>query len=129
MVPVAEVVHETGGRVRVKIASRKKDAAYFTALAQKLEEHQKLETVHVNPRLGTALISHTSSVAEIAQYAEKERLFQLRTIERSPQTIFQRVHKVATGWSRALENVTGGRLDVPSLISPHIGNFRNLSSQ
>ncbi len=100
----------------MKIASRKKDAAYFSALAQKLEEHQKFETIHVNPRLGTALISHTSSVAEIAQYAEKEGLFQLRTIEHSPQTIFQQVHKVVTGWSRALENVTGGRLDVPSLI-------------
>ena len=116
MVPVAEIVHTTDARVRVKVPFRKKDQSYFSALAQKLEEHQDVETVHVNPRLGTALISHTSSVSKIGEYAAKEGLFQLRTAEPTPQTIFEHFRGAVDGWSHTLQRYTGGRLDMASLV-------------
>lgn len=75
-----------------------------------------MESIQVNSRIGTALIIHACSVAQIAEHAGSEGLFQLEETHPSPQSVFENVADVVEACNKALRKFSGGRLDVPSLV-------------
>lgn len=54
---LAVVVHRTPCRIRLKIADRRGDVAYFAALQRVLAAHPEILKVAVNPRTASVIIS------------------------------------------------------------------------
>lgn len=86
MLPDAFITHATQGRVRIKIPSKKSDAAYFASLKEKsaaLSELPGIQRIEANPLTGSILVLHTLDLEAIdlglvAQYGEFNQLFRLR---------------------------------------------------
>ncbi len=116
MLPRARIVHRMAGRMRVLIASRRRDAAYFDNLKTVLEAHTAIESATVNPITGTVLILGSVSEADIGEFAEEHELFQI--------ALEELLHKSAPDWAwqagthldRRLQAATHGRIDAGGLV-------------
>ncbi|MBI5251744.1 MAG: hypothetical protein HY912_19805 [Desulfomonile tiedjei] len=115
MIPEAHVFHEMSGRLRLKIPSQKGDAAYFSALRERLFECPRVEEVCVNPQTASALILHNCDAKTIFQYAKKNELFMRRRPARARKALFGTVADVFHSYNRSIRNLTGGEVDIPSL--------------
>lgn len=73
--PVAEIVHDLPGRARLRISSRRGDAAFFTAIAAGLAAHPGVSKVDFAALTGSLVIQHTGPLEEIVAAAEKAGLF------------------------------------------------------
>jgi hypothetical protein len=75
--PVAEFVHGIESRSRLRISSRRGDAAFFTAIAGGLSAHPGVSAVEVSPMTGSVLIRHFVPFEEIVAVSEKAGLFRV----------------------------------------------------
>ena len=86
MLPDAFITHLTRDRVRIKIPSKKGDAAYFASLKEKLaalSELPGIQRIEANPLTGSILVLHTLDLETldlglVAQYSEFNQLFRLQ---------------------------------------------------
>ncbi|PTB17895.1 hypothetical protein C9I57_25560 [Trinickia symbiotica] len=74
----AQLTHRIAGRLRIKLLSRRRDAAYFSDLSRRLAQCDGVTDVHASPLTGSVLIRHTTTVDAIATYADRHGLFSLR---------------------------------------------------
>jgi hypothetical protein len=74
----AQISHVLSGRVRLRIPSRRGDAAFFADVAQRLEQCDGVNRVHATPITASLLIIHTTSLDAIAAWASQQQLFSLR---------------------------------------------------
>ncbi|PMS38789.1 hypothetical protein B0G57_102424 [Trinickia symbiotica] len=74
----AQLTHRIAGRLRIKLRSRRRDAAYFSDLSRRLAQCDGVTDVHASPLTGSILIRHTTTVDAIATYADRHGLFSLR---------------------------------------------------
>jgi hypothetical protein len=79
--PVAEFVHGIESRSRLRISSRRGDAAFFTAIAAGLSAHPGVSAVEVSPMTGSVLIGHFVPFEEIVAASEKAGLFRVGEAE------------------------------------------------
>jgi hypothetical protein len=77
MTATAYKVHAVSGRTRLKIPSRRGEAAYFAQVAERLTECPGVVQVRVNSRTASVLISHQAPFDNIAAFAAEEALFAL----------------------------------------------------
>ncbi|MBF0117511.1 MAG: hypothetical protein HQK79_01650 [Desulfobacterales bacterium] len=75
MISVAMVSHNSIGRLRVKVPSRKKDINYFFSAKEKLLNLTGVSSVDINPLTGSILILHELEQSLILKFAEDENLF------------------------------------------------------
>jgi hypothetical protein len=115
MIPEAYVSHQTTGRLRIKIPSRKKDQAYLTGLKERLSGCEGIETVDVNPLTGSILINHKVNSETIAQYALANDLFSLKGIASFPAGLQRRISGTFKGIDTQLKTFTGGEIDIGGL--------------
>ncbi|WP_455281525.1 HMA2 domain-containing protein [Cupriavidus necator] len=74
----AQLSHVLPGRLRVKVPTRRHDAAYFEELVRRLSECDGVDEVSVNPMTSSVLIIHSTSDDAVAAYALQQGLFRLR---------------------------------------------------
>ncbi len=112
MLPAAHLSHATTGRARVRIASKRGQAGYFSQVEQRLARLPGVRDVTVNPRTGSVLVKHTTSVDELIAFAEREDLFRLPLpgLEGPPlpQAFTDRIKAL----DRHLNTLSGGALDL-----------------
>ncbi len=70
----ATVVHMLPGRIRLRFASRRGDAAFFEGLVRDLSAHPLVDRVRANPLTGSLLLEHSAGPAELASFAEHSGL-------------------------------------------------------
>ncbi|WP_354682363.1 HMA2 domain-containing protein [Cupriavidus necator] len=74
----AQLSHALPGRLRVKVPTRRHDAAYFDDVVRRLSECSGVDEVSVNPVTASVLIIHSTSDDAVASYALQQELFRLR---------------------------------------------------
>jgi hypothetical protein len=75
--PQARIAHLLPGRLRLHIAARRGDGAFFERVAAALSEVPMVQAVRANPRTASLLLSHTGPVEDLAQMARERGLFDL----------------------------------------------------
>lgn len=87
MAPLARVAHSLPGRKRVKIDEKRGDDAYFATLEKELAECPGVVMVTTDPRMGTALISHTTEDPDLWSYVAEHELFELGKSQATARTL------------------------------------------
>jgi hypothetical protein len=67
---IARVCHATSGRLRIRIDARRRDAAYFAQLAEKIGRLPGIRRVEPNALTGTVLILHTLAQGRVRSAIE-----------------------------------------------------------
>jgi hypothetical protein len=114
--PEAHQVHRTENRLRVRVPSKKGDEDYFEQLSQEFADHDGVEEVFVNPHTGSALFVHKTDPRKIVHHAAENQLFTIVPKKQPVQTLFGGVADVLREGNKKLKRMTGGELDVRSLV-------------
>ena len=75
--PSAELVHQLPGRLRLRIAARRGDAAFFARTAEQIRSLAPVREVAANPRTGSLLICHHGPADALLSTAEDRGLFRI----------------------------------------------------
>jgi Heavy metal associated domain 2 len=116
MIPEAHVSHGMSRRLRIKIPSKKGDVSYFSTLQERLSGCPGVGEIRVNPQTGSALISYECERKTLAEFAREKDLFLLRRPTPRRKTLFGNVADTFQGYNQDLKKLTGGEVDIPSLI-------------
>jgi hypothetical protein len=109
--------HQSGDRLRVRIASRKGDAGYFAKLVEGFSGLRKFRQLEANPLTGSVLfIGENLDAAEIAAYAAKHGHFELAADEPSNLPLMHSLVQPVASIDRSLRTLTGGKIDLPTGI-------------
>ncbi len=112
----ALVVHNMAGRIRIRVPSKKGNAAYFTAVKETLSACVGVEGVEVAPFTGSILVRCHGPTEGIIGWAESQGLFVVRQEQSIKVTAF---HDAVAGRIGALDDrikaVTGEGFDLPGL--------------
>ncbi|HUL11212.1 MAG TPA: hypothetical protein VLU73_03460 [Methylococcaceae bacterium] len=115
---LAYVSHSLPGRVRIKIPSRRSDAAYFVRLEAELARCKGVASIQVNLRAASVLIGYapTGDLNTIATFARKKQLFDLAPEGMLPpqQSIGELVAGQIKFLDRLIETGTRGHMDLQS---------------
>jgi hypothetical protein len=103
-------------RLRIKIPSKKGDVSYFSALRERLSACPGVGEIRVNPQTGSALISYECDRKALVEFAGEKNLFLLRRSTPRRKTLFGNVAGTFQGYNQDLKKLTGGEVDIPSLI-------------
>ncbi|MEK7789910.1 MAG: HMA2 domain-containing protein [Planctomycetota bacterium] len=115
MLPLAYISHRTGGRLRIKIPSKKGDRGYFTRLRERFSDSEGINAVEVNSLTGSLLIIHDSNWERIAEFALSNNLFSLTGLNSYPARLQQRVSETFKGMNTQMAAFTGGEIDIEGL--------------
>jgi len=75
--PHAEIAHRLPGRLRLKLASPRGDAASFAALAARLARLPGVRALRANPRTGSILIEHDGEAEALAGLAREHGMLEI----------------------------------------------------
>jgi hypothetical protein len=128
VLPEAQLTHFTRGRLRLKIRSRKGDAAYFASLRDRLTQFPLVHQVDVNPLTGSILISHGLEVtpetaAAIADYTERSGLFRLSTARVGHSPVARTITETFTTVDNRIRGFTNGDFDLPTAATLGLAGF------
>jgi hypothetical protein len=112
MIPDAVVSHISPGRMRIKIASKKGDAAYFSLLKEFFSKCNGIERLEVNPLTGSVLFLHNLDVKAIAEYALKNNIFIFNEAVTRRTVLHRSLSEVFAGINSRIERFTGGDMDL-----------------
>jgi hypothetical protein len=116
MIPDAHVSHGMARRLRIKIPSKKGDVSYFSTLRERLASCPGIEEIRVNPQTGSALISYECERKTLVEFAREKDLFRLTRSAPRRLSIFGKVAHTFRAYNQDLKKLTGGEVDIPSLI-------------
>ncbi len=116
MIPDAHVSHGMAHRLRIKIPSKRGEVSYFSSLRERLSGCPGVGEIRVNPQTGSALISYECERKTIAEFARDNDLFLLKRSTPRRKTLFGNVADTFQGYNRYLRKLTGGEVDIPSLV-------------
>jgi hypothetical protein len=115
--PQASVCHQSADRLRIKVASRKGDAGFFTNLVKSLSGLRKFKDLAANPLTGSVLfIGGDLDAGEIAAYASEHKLFHLTPAEAPGLPLIHGIVQPVASVDRSLRTITGGKIDLTSGI-------------
>ncbi len=114
----AEIIHKTPGRVRLRFAAHKGDEPFFTRLEKALLNEEAVSHVRVVPSIGSVLLTGEDVTDDlVVELAEKTGLFLLETLEEADKRpVIQDVREVFTSCDKGVKAVSGGTLDIASLL-------------
>jgi len=115
MIPEAQIAHQTPGRLRIQIPSRKGDGAYFSSLQQQLSSVLGIAEVRPNSLTGSLLLLHQTGAEKIAAVAAEKQLFRLVLPEAEVKPFSRRLARDFRELNRKVNRFTGGDLDIPAL--------------
>ncbi len=116
MIPEAYMSHRAPGRLRIKIPSKKGNHSFFSTLLDRLAKCPGIEEVKVSPEIGSALILYTGDTKAVTEFAKKNDLFHLKLVRRPRKTFFENVADTFRGYDKNLKQITGGELDISTLV-------------
>jgi Heavy metal associated domain 2 len=113
MPPKATISHQTSSRLRLRIPTKRRDAAYFSALQGELDHCPGVLKIEANPLTGSVLVHHRSAVQALIDYAEERQLFSAGTEEdpkSPPSPISNRLSRQFAKVNQGLCDLTRGEL-------------------
>jgi hypothetical protein len=115
MIPEAIVCHSTPGRFRIKVPSRKGNAAYFSNLKDHFTRFAGVKEVEANAVTGSVVLLHAADIKTISVFAEEQSLFRLIKLETATPALSRNVVKAFRDFDKGVKRFTGNELDVPGV--------------
>jgi hypothetical protein len=115
MLPTGRVMHNMPGRLRLRIADKRRDEMYFTRVKETLAQCQGVKSVTVNPLAGSALVIGTAAAEEVIRFAHETELFE--TIQDRLMPFSDRLSDQVDRLDERLRDATSGQLDVAALTT------------
>lgn len=117
MMPDAEVVHSSKGRLRVRVPSRKGDPLFWETIADKFSGCPGVEDVEVNPRTASILFVHETDSAAIMAFAASQGIFlaEGKKPAREYPAIYDGLTESFDKVDGTIKKFTGNELDLSSL--------------
>jgi hypothetical protein len=117
MLPEAHIQHHTDQRVRLRIPSKKGDAAFFSETKTKLAQLQPPETIEVNPLTGSILLCQESiDIERIKAFAEENGVCSINHGGGYSAPLAGKVAEPIVNISRFIDRLSGGEVDLPGVI-------------
>jgi hypothetical protein len=111
--PGAFICHQSPRRLRIKIASQKRNAEYFDQLQNKLARLQTFDRLEVNALTGSVLlVNENLNVDHIAEHARDLRLFDLMDQNDSRATITTQLVSNLGDLNTSIRRLTSGEMDL-----------------
>jgi len=108
--------HVSKGRLRLRIPSKKRDAAFFSRLQAVLSAIPGIDQVKVNPSSGSLLILHSELPEEMASFIKTlTGLAPKRNSIGKPKSIFRRATRTFHQVNTQIQGFTKGESKVPAL--------------
>ncbi|MFP4359677.1 MAG: hypothetical protein ACLFTG_03210 [Alphaproteobacteria bacterium] len=95
--PAAHVVHRVPGRLRLRIAGKRGDRAWFDEAATTLAMLAGVEEVATSPRTGSIMLRHSRAAEDVLGAAVARGLFQLRHGDLAEGSAAERLRAAAAG--------------------------------
>ena len=116
MIPEAIVCHSTPGRFRVKVPSRKGNAAYFSNLKDHFTQLEGVKEVEANALTGSVVFIHAAAdLKAISVFAQEHSLFRLIKSESGTPALSRNVARAFSDFDKRVKKFTGNELDVPGV--------------
>lgn len=116
MPPVAYVSHALAERLRLRIPTRKGDAAYFAVIEKTFSGHDQVTHVETNPLTGSVLLYHHTDQAALVDFAQKQQLFQLQPDAPVAHRALQAAEEQVERADRTIRRLTQGSFDLNDLL-------------
>jgi hypothetical protein len=113
--PRAELVHQSAGRTRIRVPSRRKDTAYFEKLREAMQKLSRVKEVQVNAATGSTLILHEREMEDLHDYGLESGLFELRPSDSNDLSVGQKVRAGMERVDGELLQASRGSFDLRSL--------------
>ena len=114
MTPEARIVHRMGGRLRLKIPSKKGDYRYFDLAEQTFKGCEPIHEISSNPATGGMLIQFSGAAEAILAFAQNKQLFTVvQDIEpttdfhQGVKASFNSIDRQVKGWTQGSINLGG----------------------
>ena len=75
--PLAELVHQLPGRLRLRVDSRRGDSAFFADMAKRVAGMAGVRAVRANPRTGSLLIEHDGAADALVRSASEQGVLRI----------------------------------------------------
>ena len=111
----AYISHTTSGRFRIRIPSKKGDAAFFQSLKAQAGQFPNIHEVTANPVTGSILIKHSLDPAVMEELARKYFQEQAKHIDSPSSNIHRQVTETYHQVDSKIKKFTGGEMDVGTL--------------
>lgn len=131
--PEAEVVHQIRGRLRIRVSSRRGDAAFFDDLAKRFNDEGA--SAAIRPVTGSILVTGDLATPEwVRDMGARTRTFVLKFPPASPMPAAAHVIAPIASLNRGIRRFTHGELDIfgavfvvlltTGIVEIFRGNFR-----
>jgi hypothetical protein len=108
MVPQATVAHRSAKRLRLRIASRRRDASFFDSLHEKMTPAFPSLSVQVNAVTASVLLVGDAVVFdEVAAFGRSKKLFEVAAVEKAERAMALSVTAPLHSANRQIRQVTG----------------------
>lgn len=115
--PVAQLVHELPGRIRLRVPARRGDTRYFAEVSETFDLCRAVLVAETNPRTASVLIHHEGEPRTVWSFAHEQALF----VPESPENVAPRVMDRAIADARQIDSwfrsSSGGDLDLGSVMT------------
>ncbi len=115
MIPEAIVCHSTPGRFRLKVPSRRGNAAYFSSLKDNFAHLEGIGGIEANALTGSVVFVHVADLNAISAFAEEHSLFRLIKSDSRTPALSRNVVKSFRDFDKRIKRLTGNELDVPGV--------------
>lgn len=113
MLPEAQCIHQTPGRLRIRIPAGKGNKAFFAYVEEQLARCPVVTAAQANPVTGSVLISHSGEMRGIAEFAGKNKLFRLIPDKKNPGSVAHATITTYKSLDTQIKRLSGGELDLP----------------
>jgi hypothetical protein len=115
------VNHRGSKRLRLRVPSEKSNPAYFATLEKALSRYERAEAVEVNALTGSLLfVGDSVDLKSVVAFGEENKLFTVEAAKANPKNnpkhLPGKVVKPLHGVHNAMDQLTGGNLDLSGLI-------------
>jgi len=112
MLPSGYIAHQTGDRLRLRVPSRKGDAAYFAHVEQALMGCEGVTYIEANPLTASILVRYDGTTEELSQEALTQGLFALDLEPRPANPVLSAVSARMDQFDGILRRTSGGSFDL-----------------
>ena len=105
------------GRTRLRLPARRGDTAFFAAMVEKLSSVPGVVTVATNPYLGSLLVHHQCTLAELTRHSREFGLFEIDTRPPTPVALSQTMADQHRQTTDVVERILGPEVDMRSLAA------------
>lgn len=109
------MAHVCPGRVRLRIPGRRRDKSYFESVVERLRTYEAAHAVSADPATAGMLVMHRGEFGDIVELARRDGLFSVSEVEPVGESALRTASASLRTVSSAVQNASGGVLDVPSL--------------